>query len=122
VDLARHDPWQHHQCAVLELKQGHFTSEAATVVATISCASATYSLLTYWAAGPVLNSDLVFHLGIRERSALAYKKKTRVKLLVTARWSFAQRTFYSASIATISAQLGLTKQALLHHLGSKDKL
>ena len=35
---------------------------------------------------------------------------------------FADRGFYGASLADITADLGVTKQALLHHFGSKEKL
>lgn len=35
---------------------------------------------------------------------------------------FADKGFYGVSIAAIAAELGLTKQALLHHFGSKERL
>ncbi len=35
---------------------------------------------------------------------------------------FANRGYHGASIANIADELGLTKQALLHHFGSKDAL
>ena len=35
---------------------------------------------------------------------------------------FAAKGYYGASIAMIAAELDLTKQALLHHFGSKDAL
>ena len=47
---------------------------------------------------------------------------TREQLLSTATAQFADRGFYGTSIASIAAGLGLTKQALLHHFGSKEKL
>ncbi len=47
---------------------------------------------------------------------------TRDQLLEAAIRQFADRGFYGASIAGIAAELGLTKQALLHHFGSKEKL
>lgn len=47
---------------------------------------------------------------------------TREEYLDTAESQFAERGFYGVSIAAIAAQLGLTKQALLHHFGSKEKL
>jgi AcrR family transcriptional regulator len=47
---------------------------------------------------------------------------TRDELLATATRLFAEKGFYGASIATIARELGLTKQALLHHFGSKEKL
>lgn len=47
---------------------------------------------------------------------------TRDHFLAAATHLFAERGFYGASIATIARELGLTKQALLHHFGSKEKL
>ncbi|MEL6861098.1 MAG: TetR/AcrR family transcriptional regulator [Pseudomonadota bacterium] len=47
---------------------------------------------------------------------------TREQLLDNAEALFAERGFYGASIAAIANELGLTKQALLHHFGSKEKL
>ena len=47
---------------------------------------------------------------------------TREEYLNTAERQFAERGFYGVSIAAIATQLGLTKQALLHHFGSKEKL
>ncbi len=47
---------------------------------------------------------------------------TREQLLAAAARLFAARGFYGASIAAIADELGLTKQALLHHFGSKEKL
>ena len=47
---------------------------------------------------------------------------TREQLLATAEQLFAEKGFYGASIATIARELGLTKQALLHHFGNKEKL
>lgn len=47
---------------------------------------------------------------------------TREKLLTEAERLFAERAFYGVSIAAVSTELGLTKQALLHHFGSKEKL
>ena len=49
-------------------------------------------------------------------------KKTREQLLDVARHQFAMTGFYGTSIASIANELGLSKQALLHHFGSKDKL
>lgn len=43
-------------------------------------------------------------------------------MLDSARRCFAVKGFYGASIADIADDLGLTKQALLHHFGSKEKL
>ena len=47
---------------------------------------------------------------------------TRELLLDRAEALFAERGFYGASIAAIANELGLTKQALLHHYGSKERL
>ena len=47
---------------------------------------------------------------------------TREQLLDNAEALFAEPGFYGASIAAIANELGLTKQALLHHFGSKEKL
>jgi len=47
---------------------------------------------------------------------------TRDKFISVATVHFAERGFYGTSIADISEQLGLSKQALLHHFGSKEKL
>ncbi|MEM7660640.1 MAG: helix-turn-helix domain-containing protein [Pseudomonadota bacterium] len=47
---------------------------------------------------------------------------TREQFLDTAEALFAARGFYGTSIAAIADELGLTKQALLHHFGSKEKL
>ncbi len=47
---------------------------------------------------------------------------TRSDLLSTARALFSERGFDGVSIAQIAAELGVTKQALLHHFGSKEKL
>ena len=47
---------------------------------------------------------------------------TREKFLSIATTQFAERGFYGTSIAHISEELGLSKQALLHHFGSKERL
>ena len=47
---------------------------------------------------------------------------TRSQLIVSARKLFAAHGFAGASIAAIARELGLTKQALLHHFGSKEAL
>jgi AcrR family transcriptional regulator len=47
---------------------------------------------------------------------------TREQILEEAEALFAERGFYGVSIAAIAQELGLTKQALLHHFGSKEKL
>jgi len=50
------------------------------------------------------------------------RKSTKEQLLEVAHRQFAQRGFYGTSIASIAEELKLTKQALLHHFGSKEKL
>lgn len=47
---------------------------------------------------------------------------TREQLLDAAMHQFADKGFYGASIAGIAEEVRLTKQALLHHFGSKEKL
>lgn len=47
---------------------------------------------------------------------------TKEQFIDTAEALFAERGFYGVSIAAIADELGLTKQALLHHFGSKEKL
>ena len=47
---------------------------------------------------------------------------TREQLLDKAESLFAERGFYGVSIAAIATELGLTKQALLHHFRSKEKI
>ncbi|MEL7041879.1 MAG: TetR/AcrR family transcriptional regulator [Pseudomonadota bacterium] len=47
---------------------------------------------------------------------------TRTRILDTAERLFADRGFYGVSIAAIATEIDLTKQALLHHFGSKEKL
>lgn len=47
---------------------------------------------------------------------------TRQKLLEEALVLFARHGFAGVSIAQVADRLGLTKQALLHHFGSKEKL
>jgi|GEM_PF-360380 len=53
---------------------------------------------------------------------IAMARVTRNEYLDTAETLFAERGFYGVSIAAIANELGLTKQALLHHFGSKEKL
>ena len=48
--------------------------------------------------------------------------ETRRSILDAARRQFADKGFYGASIASISVEVGITKQALLHHFGTKEKL
>lgn len=47
---------------------------------------------------------------------------TRERLLDAATRLFAERGYYGASISNIADELQLTKQALLHHFGSKGKV
>ncbi len=47
---------------------------------------------------------------------------TRERFLDAAAGTFAERGFYGASIAAIAESTPYTKQALLHHFGSKEKL
>ncbi len=47
---------------------------------------------------------------------------TRQLFLDSARRQFASRGFYGTSLANIADEIGLTKQALLHHFGNKEKL
>ena len=48
--------------------------------------------------------------------------ETRAEFLKAATRLFAEKGFYGTSIAAIADELGLTKQALIHHFGSKEKL
>ena len=50
------------------------------------------------------------------------QEDTREQLLESATKLFAAKGFYGASLANIADELGLTKQALLHHFGRKEKL
>ncbi|MDF1719748.1 MAG: TetR/AcrR family transcriptional regulator [Minwuia sp.] len=50
------------------------------------------------------------------------RQDTREQLLQAAGRLFAESGFYGVSIARIADELGLTKQALLHHFASKEKL
>jgi len=47
---------------------------------------------------------------------------TRGQFMEAARRLFAERGFYGTSIAAVAEELGLTKQALLHHFGTKERL
>lgn len=49
-------------------------------------------------------------------------RDTREAFVNTATALFSEKGFYGVSLATIADELGLTKQALLHHFGSKQKL
>lgn len=48
--------------------------------------------------------------------------QTRKNLLFVARNHLAERGYHGTSLAAVSGELGLTKQALLHHFKSKDRL
>ncbi|MEM6513136.1 MAG: TetR/AcrR family transcriptional regulator [Pseudomonadota bacterium] len=48
--------------------------------------------------------------------------ETRERFIQAATTVFAERGFYGASIAAVAEDLPFTKQALLHHFGSKEKL
>lgn len=47
---------------------------------------------------------------------------TRKALVDVAQRLFSERGFYGTSIAAIASELGVTKQALLHHFGTKEVL
>ncbi|MEL6216484.1 MAG: TetR/AcrR family transcriptional regulator, partial [Pseudomonadota bacterium] len=47
---------------------------------------------------------------------------TRNQILDAAEQQFADRGFYGVSLANIAETLGVTKQALLHHFGTKERL
>lgn len=48
--------------------------------------------------------------------------KTREKLLLKAEILFSERGFYGTSISDVAAELTMSKQGLLHHFPSKEKL
>lgn len=47
---------------------------------------------------------------------------TPARLIAAATRQFAARGYPGTSIASVAQELGLTKQALLHHFGTKDRL
>ena len=51
-----------------------------------------------------------------------WRDDTRERLIATATRLFAERGFYGTSIAQVSGELGLTKQALLYYFNRKDDL
>ena len=53
---------------------------------------------------------------------LRLKANTRDKLLAQAEILFAQKGFYGTSINDVAAELSISKQGLLHHFPSKEKL
>lgn len=48
--------------------------------------------------------------------------ETRARLLTAAKARVAEQGYHGTSLAGVASDLGLTKQALLHHFGSKDAL
>ncbi len=56
------------------------------------------------------------------RKIRSVSRDTRDLFIEEARRQFAEKGFYGTSIASIADALGLTKQALLHHFGTKEKL
>jgi AcrR family transcriptional regulator len=48
--------------------------------------------------------------------------ETRDRFITAALRLFAEKGFYGASMDQIARDLGLTKQALIHHFGTKEKL
>lgn len=47
---------------------------------------------------------------------------TKDRIILVSLKLFAERGFYGASMDSIAKELGLSKQALIHHFGSKEKL
>lgn len=47
---------------------------------------------------------------------------TRTQFVAAAAHLFAARGFYGTSLANVADELGLTKQALIHHFGTKERL
>ena len=47
---------------------------------------------------------------------------TRDRFIEVALQLFSEKGFYGASMDGIAREVGLTKQALIHHFGSKEKL
>ena len=56
------------------------------------------------------------------RSTKADAELNRQKLLEEARQQFAAAGFHGTSIASVAGAVGVTKQTLLHHFGSKEQL
>lgn len=56
------------------------------------------------------------------RSTKANADLNRQRLFDEAKQQFAAKGFHGTSIASIAGELGLTKQTLLHHFGSKEQL
>ncbi|MEX0345901.1 MAG: TetR/AcrR family transcriptional regulator [Rhizobiaceae bacterium] len=59
---------------------------------------------------------------MKQNQYTANSQQTRERLLVSAKRIFARKGYEGASIANIADELGITKQALLYHFGSKGKL
>lgn len=59
---------------------------------------------------------------VRRDMPLNSDAKTPDRLIEIATRLFAARGFYGVSIAAVADELGMTKQALLHHFGTKEKL
>lgn len=53
---------------------------------------------------------------------MEHTQDTKTQMLETAAKLFAERGFYGVSLAQIAAELDLTKQALIHHFATKEKL
>ncbi len=47
---------------------------------------------------------------------------TRTQFVAAATKLYAERGFYGTSLAAVANELGMTKQTLLHHFGTKEKL
>ncbi len=56
------------------------------------------------------------------RAHLADAMQTPDKIIQAALKLFSERGFYGASMDHIAREVGVTKQALIHHFGSKEKL
>lgn len=65
---------------------------------------------------------LVGHQEPRYNDSMTEQPDTKTQMINIAAWLFADRGFYGVSIANIADELGLTKQALIHHFGTKEKL
>ena len=63
-----------------------------------------------------------YHMVGSQDWRMQVSRDTKEVFLGEAEKLFAERGFYGVSIAAIADQLGLTKQALLHHFGTKEKL
>ena len=59
---------------------------------------------------------------MRSKTANGADRDTRNGFIRAAKRLFAEKGFYGASIASIATELDLTKQALIHHFGTKEHL